>query len=687
MRGQPRLQDRQHPSAPAGSQSGRNSDGPTKLTNHHYPKSITVMGSRLRNEIMADDDKPDSGSSPVTNGPPTAIGPLDDEDLDDDEDDDISIDSQLGWELDEGIPQPYDEFIQKYMAGRSALIAQEKKQRHDALFKATMSPLAKRAARIMSRIRRRELREKWSAEYEESLAEKNGGNLYPGMMFTLARERMEGTVLWRVLERMPKGALLHAHLDAMVDVDWMVEQIFEEGMCVHAPGGLRAEQMDDAISGRASNVQFRFYKADAEEMVEARTVKSEGRNIWTEGYQAMTPVPLKEAAAMYPNGGEAGFKKWLWSRCVITPEESLFHHHGLDAIWRKFQSCFPNIGWMLYYEPIFRKGLQRLFTQLAEDGITYVDLRCAFMLEFRRTGESHVRESDGLNGLGGWFEVFGEEVEKFTRSELGQKVKFQGARMIWTVIRTLGNRQMVPFMKECIRIKKLFPHLVCGFDFVAQEDMGRPLKDLTPLVFWFRKQCMEEGVDLPFFFHAGECLGDGDETDSNLFDAVLLGTRRIGHGYSLYKHPLLIDMVKQKKILVESCPISNEILRLSSSILGHSLPALLSRGVACSLNNDDPAILGHGKNGLTHDFWQSFMAFENLGLEGLGAMAENSLKWCAVEDQKPGEWLRGIDEGYRGKGIRGQMLKDWRHEFEQFCQWVILEFVDEDESSDDDELG
>ena len=48
----------------------------------------------------------------------------------------------------------------------------------------------------------------------------------------------------------------------------------------------------------------------------------------------------------------------------------------------------------------------------------------------------------------------------------------------------------------------------------------------------------------------------------NLFDAVLLGTRRIGHAFSLHKHPLLVDMVKEKKILVESCPISNEVLRL-----------------------------------------------------------------------------------------------------------------------------
>jgi hypothetical protein len=43
---------------------------------------------------------------------------------------DVSIDSTLEWELEEGIPQLEDPFIQKYVQGREALIEQERKQRH-----------------------------------------------------------------------------------------------------------------------------------------------------------------------------------------------------------------------------------------------------------------------------------------------------------------------------------------------------------------------------------------------------------------------------------------------------------------------------------------------------------------------------------------------------------------------------
>ena len=358
---------------------------------------------------------------------------------------------------------------------------------------------------------------------------------------------------------------------------------------------------------------------------------------------------------------------------------------------------------MLFYEPIFRKAMRRVLTQLAEDGITYVEFRCAFMFEWRGAQETYSRseqvpstaeaqataeqkEKAKQEEFDSFFRAFGEEIQAFQASALGQEANFAGARMIWTIIRRLPNRAIVSFMRACIAMKKAYPHLISGFDFVGQEDRGRTLADLTPLIFWFRKQCVESGAgEIPFFFHAGECLGDGDETDSNLFDALLLGTRRIGHGYSLYKHPLLTEMVKEKKILIESCPISNEILRLSSSILSHALPALLARNVPVSLNNDDPAILGHGRNGLSHDFWQAFMAWENLGLEGLAQMAENGVRWSAAEDQNTGDWKRDVEHGYVGKGIKAKMLKEWRGKFEKWCQWVVLEFAEEDDGSEDEE--
>lgn len=172
-------------------------------------------------------------------------------------------------------------------------------------------------------------------------------------------------------------------------------------------------------------------------------------------------------------------------------------------------------------------------------------------------------------------------------------------------------------MKIALERKQKFPELFSGYDLVAQEDLGRPLSDLAPELIWFREQTEYLNLTIPFFFHAGETLGDGNSTDYNLVDAILFNSRRIGHGFSLYKHPTLIEEVIEKAVMVEVCPISNEVLRLATDILHHPLPAMIAHGVPTAISNDDPAILGQDIAGLSYDFYQTIQGFDNIGLAGL----------------------------------------------------------------------
>ena len=95
-------------------------------------------------------------------------------------------------------------------------------------------------------------------------------------------------------------------------------------------------------------------------------------------------------------------------------------------------------------------------------------------------------------------------------------------------------------------------------------------------------------------FHAGESLldtgGSSDPDKSNLYDALLLNSKRIGHGYALLKHPILIEKYKAANISLELCPISNELLHLCSNVRQHPYPALLAAGLHCSLNGDNPSL-------------------------------------------------------------------------------------------------
>jgi adenosine deaminase CECR1 len=120
----------------------------------------------------------------------------------------------------------------------------------------------------------------------------------------------------------------------------------------------------------------------------------------------------------------------------------------------------------------------------------------------------------------------------------------------------------------------ILAHETTGFDLVGHEEMGNELRLFVPEFLEFRKKCKAQRLDIPFLFHCGETLDVGDKVDGNLFDAIA-------------RHPLLMDIFKEKKIAIETCPISNEVLGLTSVIAGHHLPILLANDVPCTINSDN----------------------------------------------------------------------------------------------------
>ena len=213
----------------------------------------------------------------------------------------------------------------------------------------------------MDRIRDQEREAIWTPDLEERLAQEEGVVVHPGMMFTLAKERMEQTKLWHIVRKMPKGSLLHAHCDAMVDFDYLLQVVMDTpGMHIAGP---------DSHLATAEN------RADARVSIRFKSTAQPEDSIWTADYQPGTYVPLGKAADEFPHGGRSGFLKWLKSRCILSQADSIEQHHGLAEIWRKFVKCFMVIGGIIHYEPIWRAFLQRLMSLLVADGVYWVEIR------------------------------------------------------------------------------------------------------------------------------------------------------------------------------------------------------------------------------------------------------------------------------------------------------------------------
>jgi adenosine deaminase CECR1 len=269
----------------------------------------------------------------------------------------MSFSNEEWEEISQGVPSLSEPFLQQYLKGRSNLISQEKTTRSDASFRASLSPIARRACAIVDAIREHEKQTVWTSKVEEDMAQANQECIFPGMMFMMAKERMEGTKLWNIVRRMPKGCLLHAHMDAMVD---MTRDLLEmPGMHMSSD---RALDTPEALE--QAEVQFRYRGSEC----------TDG-SIWSSGYEKDKFLLLTKTADEFPEGGRDGFLSWLQDRTTLSISDSHKQHHGIDAIWDKFVKCFVVVATIIHYEPMFRRFLRRLMSTLKADGVNWAELR------------------------------------------------------------------------------------------------------------------------------------------------------------------------------------------------------------------------------------------------------------------------------------------------------------------------
>jgi adenosine deaminase len=86
--------------------------------------------------------------------------------------------------------------------------------------------------------------------------------------------------------------------------------------------------------------------------------------------------------------------------------------------------------------------------------------------------------------------------------------------------------------------------------------------------------------------HAGEAAGA-----ASVRTAVdKLRAERIGHGTRASEDPAVVDMLAERGIPVESCPISNLRTGVVARIEDHPIHAFFQKGIKVSVNTDDPAM-------------------------------------------------------------------------------------------------
>ncbi|XP_036341199.1 adenosine deaminase 2-like [Rhagoletis pomonella] len=430
----------------------------------------------------------------------------------------------------------------------------------------------------------------------------------PALHFFKAKPLIEQSNVFKFLQAMPKGAILHVHRTPAVSVDWLI------GNLTYTPGLLKC------FTARGSVVLS--FREDAK--------KHGCRSVY---YNVQQERERTLSRSRYDSF--LGTKLSLYSR---LPE---LEYNDQNKVWRRFEDIFDTVSDTIGYEPVFRMFHWQLMEEMYEDNIMYAELRMKFKPLYGANGTTVATEYEAADIL---LELIGE----FKRSH----PSFLGLKIIYVAHRGSDDVKMFKAFQTFKDFHERYPDFVIGFDLIGQEDKGKALQAFASILQNLPKSAK-------YFFHAGETNWLGSSVDLNLVDAILLNTTRIGHGYSLMKHPLLSKAVKERDIALEISPLSNQVLNLVWDLRNHPGGYFMSENIPLVISNDDPGFWN--AKGLSYDFYYAIMSFapSNAGLKTLKSLVWNSIKYSALSDtekeyayaQLQSDWSAFLDRVISGEVV------------------------------------
>lgn len=199
-----------------------------------------------------------------------------------------------------------------------------------------------------------------------------------------------------------------------------------------------------------------------------------------------------------------------------------------------------------------------LLEDLARDNYIYVEIRFAPHL--------HIQKGLSLE------EVVESVIAGIHKAEEKFEIK---ANLLLCIMRHMN----VNLGYEIIALaKKYLGKKVCGID-LAGDEFHYPV-ELFAEVFKMAKDS-----NIPFTIHSGEASGA-----ESIIGALAVGAKRMGHGIRAYENRELLNILKDNRITLECCPISNLNTQIFEDFHDYPLKFYLNEGLKATINTDNRTV-------------------------------------------------------------------------------------------------
>lgn len=184
--------------------------------------------------------------------------------------------------------------------------------------------------------------------------------------------------------------------------------------------------------------------------------------------------------------------------------------------------------------------------------------------------------------------------------------------LIMSFLRHLSQKEAFETLKEAEPFKNKI--IAVGLD---SSELGNPPSKFKEVF----EEAKKRGYKL--VAHAGE---EGDA--SYIWEAInLLHVDRIDHGVRCDEDEKLLEYLKQNKIPLTVCPLSNTKLKAVKSMKNHNILKLLKKGLHVTVNSDDPVYFG----GYLNENYEALVKDLDMNEDELKKLIQNSFDASFLE--------------------------------------------------------
>ena len=409
------------------------------------------------------------------------------------------------------------------------------------------------------------------------------------------KKEIENHELFKIIQKMPKGTLLHHHMTDCIDIDWISKEIMKEENLNNIYVRKFRNKFDILIFTKKPDEKEPYFDTPFKNVIEKYLEENKDKTVYDYFYPKLTILP-----------------------------EDLENAQSNEEAWKVFMPKYFFCYYLIFNKKFYKQHIRNTFKQCINDKI--------YRFESRLCPGDILDDNFENISINEEFEIYKDEVEYINNSfKLEPKFTFG---IIGTTMKYKTDESFKKGIQDLIELQKKYPDLICGIESFENKNYIRNFHDLAPVM------SSNNSPDLPWIVHAGETI---QSINYNILDAYLIGAKRLGHSVNLFKIGNLSNYIKKAGIVLEINPISNQTLRLIRDLRVHPCIGYHNNGIKICINNDDPTL--YNTKGVCYDFFVSSVAME-FDLIDFKCFGINSIDGAQISEE--------LKKDYKNK-----FLKDW----------------------------